>query len=227
MDATRIWTTSQAAADSFATDFDVPRDRLRTIYAGANVEPEAPPARTVYQESPPLVLFVGKQHVRKGSPVLLEAFGAVRRAIPNAELHIVGAVPPGSDAPGVAAHGFVASDTPDGLARLRDLYRRATVFCMPSRYEPFGVVFLEAMLAGLPCIGTDRWAMPEIIADGETGWISPDGDAPALAACLIEALGDRQRCIEMGRRGRERVLERFTWDKVAERARLDLEQIVG
>jgi glycosyltransferase involved in cell wall biosynthesis len=86
---------------------------------------------------------------------------------------------------------------------------------MPSIFEPFGIVFIEAMMHGLPCVGADAWAMPEIIEDGETGWLVPAGDAAALAQTLIGALRNRQRLREMGLRGRRRAAARFDWRRAA------------
>jgi glycosyltransferase involved in cell wall biosynthesis len=78
------------------------------------------------------------------------------------------------------------------------------------------------MSAGLPCIGTAKWAMPEIIDDGETGWLVPDGDVEELARVLIAALQHPALCQRMGANARERALARFTWEGVAARAASDL-----
>ena len=83
--------------------------------------------------------------------------------------------------------------------------------------EPFGIVFVEAMLQGLPCIGTSRFAMPEIIADGETGWLVAEDDVQSLSHRLITALTNRDASFAMGQRGRARALDLFTWDRVAGR----------
>lgn len=220
--ADRIWVWSELLNHSFQQDFAQPPAKVLTVFAGANTEPgPEPPARDVAAAAPS-VLFVGKDLERKGIEVLLQAFRSVRETIPAAELHVVGGRLPSLNQPGVVAHGFLSRGTPEGRTRLADLYQRATVFCLPSRYEPFGVVFVEAMLAGLACIGTRAWAMPEIIADGETGWLVPDGDAAALNRTLLAALGDPARAAEMGRAGRRRALEFFTWDRVASRAIADL-----
>jgi glycosyltransferase involved in cell wall biosynthesis len=159
--------------------------------------------------------------------LLLSAFEEVRRRVPEAELHIVGAVPPGAAMPGVHAHGFISRATTDGARTLDAIFRRASVFCMPSHYEPFGIAFVEAMLAGLPCVGTTAWAMPEIIADGETGWLVPPDDSVALARALIDALGDPGRAVAFGARGRQRALEHFTWERTATRALEDLARVRG
>ncbi|MEO8190265.1 MAG: glycosyltransferase family 4 protein [Acidobacteriota bacterium] len=87
--------------------------------------------------------------------------------------------------------------------RLAEEYRSADVFCLPSRQEGFGIVFLEAMAAGLPIVAARATAVPEVVADRECGLLVPPGDAPALASALQSVLGDaslRQRLAESGRR---------------------------
>lgn len=222
--ADRIWCMSDALRRSFAEDFEVPYDRMRTIYAGANVPPAAVPSAG---HRKPQVLFVGKMHERKGSEILLRAFEIVHREMPEAQLHIVGSRPPGSDAPGITAHGFVPSDTAHGRALIQSLFQESAVFCLPSRFEPFGVAFVEAMMNGLPCIGIDRWAMPEIIDDGVTGFIVPDGNVEQLASAMLRILRDRELSQRMGISGRERAERLFTWDKVAERALADLGSLLS
>ena len=220
--ADRIWTMSDALADSFRTDFGQPSTKLLTIYAGMN----NPPNPVVEAKRLHRILFVGKDHERKGSQVLMQAFEIVRRAIPDAELHMVGRVGTDSDPSGVLSYGVVSRGTQDGRALLDDLFATSSVFCMPSRYEPFGIAFVEAMSAGLPCVGTTKWAMPEIIDDGETGWLVNDGAVEDLGRVLITALRDPSVCARLGTRGREKALARFTWDSVAARAVADMNSIL-
>jgi starch synthase len=220
--ADRIWVMSDALAQSFRTDFAQPAEKIVTIYAGMNNPPS--PVRTTRRV--PRILFIGKDHERKGSGVLLKAFELVRRAVPDAELHMVGRPPLESDAPGVVAHGVLSRATPAGRTLLDELFGSASIFCMPSRYEPFGIAFVEAMSAGIACVGTSAWAMPEIIEDKRTGWLVPDGAVDELARVLVAGLGDPLLCAEMGARGRERASERFTWDRVAARAVADLQAIL-
>lgn len=221
--ADAIWTMSGALARSFRDDFAQAETKLRTIYAGVN----NPPAPLQLDRTTPNILFVGKDHARKGSAVLLEAFDCVRELIPNAELHLVGGIPPNAGRPGVFVHGVVTRSTQAGRETLDRLFGSASVFCMPSRYEPFGIAFAEAMLAGLACIGTTRWAMPEIIVDGETGWLVPDGSVDELARVLVNAFSDRAACARMGAKGRERSEAIFTWERVAGRAIDHLESLLG
>jgi alpha-maltose-1-phosphate synthase len=221
--ADRIWTMSQALADSFRADFSQSPEKLCVIYSGANNVPSPLAAET----TAPRILFIGRDHARKGSDVLLAAFKQVRAQIPSAELHFVGGTPAGATAPGVVSHGVLSRANAAHRETLDRLFASSTVFCLPSRYEPFGIAFVEAMLAGLPCIGTQKWAMPEIIADGETGWLVPDGSVSELARVLVHALQNPELCRSMGARGRERALGQFTWDLVAARALTDLERLLA
>jgi glycosyltransferase involved in cell wall biosynthesis len=217
----RIWAMSDALAESFHDDFGLPREKIRTIYAGMN----NPPKAVSDAKRLPRILFIGKDHERKGSAVLLAAFEIVRDAVPGAELHMVGRHPAKSDPAGAVSYGVVSRATSAGRTLLDDLFATSTVFCMPSRYEPFGIAFVEAMSAGLPCIGTTKWAMPEIIDPGTTGWLVTDGAVEELAKVLITALRDPALCERMGARGREVALTHFTWDNVAARAIAELDSI--
>jgi phosphatidylinositol alpha-1,6-mannosyltransferase len=137
--------------------------------------------------------------------------------VPDARLWIVGE---GDDVPrlqglarelGVEAavrfHGRVSD------AELGALYRRASLFAMPSRQEGFGLVYAEAMWHGLPCIGSTVDAAGEVIVDGETGRLVPYGDAPATADAVAALLADPVRARAMGEAGQKRARERFGYER--------------
>jgi glycosyltransferase involved in cell wall biosynthesis len=209
-----IFTMSDWLRRSFVDEFDQAPEKVITVGAGANFEsvPEAP-ERTF---ASPRVLFVGKRWERKGGPQLLEAFRGLRQDRADAELWIVGPDEPPAQEAGIRFHGRISRSSPEGERRLAELYRDATVFAMPSVYEPFGVAFLEAMAYRLPCIGSDRCAMPEIVEDGVTGNTVDAFDTEALALRLLE-LAEPDRARAFGEAGHRRFLERFTWDGVAAR----------
>ena len=161
-----------------------------------------------------MVLFVGRAFQRKGGDLLVAAFRRLREDIPNARLVIVGPDPIGLGR-GFEEVGFIDKDAPGGEERLRDIYRTATVYCLPTHYEPFGISFVEAMSHGLPCVGPRSWAVPEIIEDEVTGLLVEPDNEVALAGALARLCRDREAASRMGRAGYERYRQRFTWDRVA------------
>lgn len=169
-----------------------------------------------------IIAYVGRLTGQKGVGDLLEAFGYVAQQFPAARLLIVG------DGPlrrrlaaqaGRAGRGRVIfvgwrTDVPA-------IMQAIDVLVVPSHWEGFGLVTLEAMAARRPMIASRVSALPEIVRDGETGWLVPPGDARALAAALGEALRDPARARAMGRQGRVRLETHFTISRmVADHARV-------
>jgi len=151
----------------------------------------------------PRVLFVGGEFARKGGHDLLDAW--VRGGFAGrARLELVTSVAPaGSGVPGVRVHTGVRAHSPEWQA----LWREADLFALPTHDEAFGTVFQEAAAAGLPAVGTRITAIPEIVADGETGILVEPGDRAALAAALDRLLASAELRREMGVAARRRVEE--------------------
>ncbi len=204
--AAAIFTMSEFVRLSLCEDYGVDPARVRVVGAGPNVSP-GPSELGLARE--PLVLFVGKAFVPKGGPELLEAFARVRRAHPAARLALVSSSAPATLPAGATFHGLLDKE---GLARL---YATASVFALPTRREAFGLSFLEAMAFALPVVGSRLEAIPEIVADGETGLLVPPGNPAALADALSSLLADPTRARRMGAAGRARVAERFSWRAAA------------
>lgn len=157
----------------------------------------------------------------KGHDQLLEAWPAVAARVRDARLVCVGE---GDDVPrlrqkaaalGVGAQveftGFVDDET------RRRWYERAAIFAMPSRREGFGLVYLEAMAAGLPCVGSIHDAASGVIVPGGTGYLVDQSDVRDLAARLVTLLEDEGQRRAMGEAGRRRVLAQFTFQAFASR----------
>lgn len=216
--ATGIFTISECLRQSFIVDFGVSPERVVCVHAGSNLRrvPSEQQVARFRKHEAPTILFIGRQFHRKGGEVLLRAFAWVRERIPDAKLLIAGSAPDVGDLSGVEVLGPIDPDA-TGAGSLEALYASADLFCMPSLYEPFGIVFVEAMLHGVPCIGTNAWAMPEIIDEGETGWLVPVSETQALADRLLAALQDRDRLRHMGAEARRRASARFSWELTVRR----------
>jgi len=106
---------------------------------------------------------------------------------------------------------------------LRACYERCDVFALPSRGEGFGLVFLEAMTFGKPVVGGAHGGTPDVITDGETGYLVPYGDSDRLVAVLCGLLADPGQRGKMGERGHHRVHSEFLFDHFAARLRRILE----
>lgn len=204
----------------------VPAARLWDIPNGvdtAHFRPATPEKRARLRSqlglpSGPLAVFAGRLVPEKGLDVLLSAWPQVLRHAPEAHLLIVGEGPERerlveqSRRCGVAANVTFAPSQPDVAPYLR----AADAFALPSYAEGLPIALLEAMACGLACVGTAVGGTTQLITSGETGWLVPPGDAPALAEALAEALvaPAAQRRAEAAR---ERIVQEYSLDVVAER----------
>jgi glycosyltransferase involved in cell wall biosynthesis len=211
--ASAIFTLSERLRRSFVDDFAMPADRVRAIYAGPNIDLSKIPAEPYRQapNRPPTILFVGRQFHRKGGDVLVESFLRVRTHLPDARLIIAGQGRGAISGAGISCIGNLDKNRPDEWLQLVQAYETADVFALPTRFEPFGIAFVEAMHFGLPCVGPDAWAVPEIIDDGETGFTVPVDDVDALADRLLRLLRNPELARSMGDAGRRRARQLFTW----------------
>jgi glycosyltransferase involved in cell wall biosynthesis len=208
--AAAVFTTSEFARRSVVEDYGCSPQDVLAVGAGTNQLLDSLAGKDY---TAPRALFVGIDFDRKGGSVLLEAWRSVRERLPEAELIIAGPkhAPKGDPRPGIRWVGRVDRD------ELAQLYRWASVFVMPSLFEPLGLVFLEAMGHGLPCIGTSCCAMPELIADGVTGRLVERNEPEPLAGALIELLSDPERTAAMGIAAHASVQETHRWRDVAAR----------
>ncbi len=163
---------------------------------------------------PPFVLAVGTIEPRKNLPILAAALERTRREHPNVTLVLAGPrgwlEVDGLERPWVRELGAVDE------AALDALYRRATLYAMPSRYEGFGLPVLEAMARSCPVIAADAASLPEVV--GDAGLLVPPGSVGEWAEGLDLLLGDPDARKTLTERGLTRAAH-FTWSTSAERHR--------
>jgi glycosyltransferase involved in cell wall biosynthesis len=210
----RIVAISEAVR-AFHVQAGLPAEKLETIHYGLDALPATPsevtPAAAGIPAGVPLLLAIGRLIEQKDHATLLDAFVLVRRTHPEARLAILGWGPLEERIRERArALGLLDSVLLLGRLEPRDWLERADVFVHTSRWEGFGIVLLEAMLASLPVVGTQVSAIPEIVADGKTGLLAPAGDSRAIAAQLAALLDDPSRRRALGEQGLKRAKDEFS-----------------
>lgn len=163
------------------------------------------------------LLFVGSWHFRKGIATLVAAFTALCERHAEATLTVAGSNAPAevvlASFPERVRYAVVVQPplTDEQLARL---YLSHDIFVLPSLYEGFGMVFLEAMSAGLAVVGTDTGGMPDLIENGTDGFIVPRYDAAAFQSAVERLLANSALRAAVGERARAKAA-RHTWERAA------------
>ncbi len=205
--ADRVVLTSQHSCRIATQRYGLDPACTRIVPEGINVAAWSEPIAGDHRAGmPPTILSVGRQYRRKNTESLLRSMAAVRAQVPNARLRVVGGGPEVGRLTRLARSlgiqdtvTFVGSV--DGVDGVRDEMSRADVFCLPSRQEGFGIVFLEAMAAGLPIVAADCAAVPETAPHGEVALLVDPDDVQGLAAAIVRLLKEpdlRTRFIAAG-----------------------------
>jgi len=218
------WTTRRAdlvLAPSAATAAELVRDygarRVEVLpNATGGLAPSGPPERSP-EDGEGYFLFVGRLRIRKGLEFLFEAL----RSLPAARLLIAGdgehraALVAKAGELGLSASGAVSFLGRSSARRVAGLLSGAAALVVPSTYEGMPLVVLEAMAAGVPVVASRVSGIPEVVVDGETGWLVPAEDPGALAAALAAVRADPVEAKRRGEAGRKRVAERYRPEVVA------------
>lgn len=219
-DATTVFTRSSNVTADLTRFYGIAPDKIECVYAGSNVDVLEPGVPNNADYSNQRILFVGIDWERKGGPQLIEAFRKVLMQYPNAHLTIAGANP-AVDLPNCTVLGRLSTE------QLSRHYSEASIFCLPTRREPFGTAFVEAMMHRLPIVGTRVGAVPEMVEDGVNGYLVEPGESASLAQVLCRLLADPAHCRALGQRGYERAIARYTWPRTGERIRARIMQVLA
>lgn len=168
------------------------------------------------------LLYVGRFEHRKGIDLLLEIAPALLRQYPQLHIRLVGndtlAWQGGEPLrqqferqhPALCADGHLRFLGEISEADLLEEYARSDCFIAPSRYESFGLMYVEAMRAGKPCIGTDAGGIPEVVQHQCTGLLAAADDAQSLEQAIRFMLDNPDQARQMGMAGRQRFEQRFS-----------------
>ena len=211
--ASRIVTRSEWARKSVIEDYNIDAEKVTVVHPGVNVDKLAPPDNSKQELNKQQlnkrfnILFIGGDFERKGGQDVLEVF--LQTFSEEAELNLVTKAPIECQHPHVHIYDNVEAYSPKWL----ELYRQADVFVMPTYFEGFGWVFIEAMAAGLPVIATRINAIPEMVIHGETGFLIQPGDRRDLAGKIRVLMENPTLSCQMGTKGRQIVEQKFNAQK--------------
>jgi glycosyltransferase involved in cell wall biosynthesis len=175
-----------------------------------------------------MLLYVGRLAVNKRMEVVIQAMPGLLRTHPELQLVVAGP----DDGVGDQWRELAVELDVDDHIRFEGFlteedktaaYVDADVFVLPSEWEAFGIVLLEAMACRTPCVCSDRGGAPEVLEDGVTGHVAPYGDVEAWTSRISELLDDDAGRRRMGEAGRRRVEERFIWPAIVDQ----IEQVYG
>ncbi|MCG2796679.1 MAG: glycosyltransferase [Actinomycetia bacterium] len=215
--ADRIVAISTTTRDSLINDYGIPPDKVRVIPVGVDTNRFRPLG---IERIPHSILYVGRLCERKGIPLLIDSLKDAKVSIPDIRLYIVG-------------EGELKSKLQDHVERMKlsenvvflgrvsgeelvKWYNRVEVMVVPSIFEGFGIVCIEAMACGTPVIATECPGVVDIIDDKRNG-ILVNRNRSELAGAITELLGDKELRNAMARAGREDVIERFSWNVIVEK----------
>lgn len=205
-----IFTFGRYVRDNLIEHYGVPAERVTAVGSGmGRIAPYDGPKD--YAHGP--LLFIAKHlFVEKGGPLAIQAFRLARRQRPDLRLIVAGndrwrAMV--GDEPGVHVVGHLP------WAALEALHHSASLLLQPMLNDPWGQVYLEAMVSRTPVIGLRRNGLPEITDGGRHGFMVPAADPFMLAETIVDAMADPDRLAEMGHSGQRHVLDNYSWDRTA------------
>lgn len=237
-----IAVSSGMRRDVLAAYPELDPDKVHVVRNGVDTDEFHPVTETDVPEqigmdlNAPSVVFVGRITRQKG---LVHLVRAAADLDPDTQLVLLAGAP---DTPEIAAEFHEAFEKVQKSRRapviwiqemlprasVRQVLSAATVFACPSVYEPLGIVNLEAMACAKPVVASEVGGIPEVVVDGETGYLVPgvpaDSSTPEqvaefehrFAARLNELTADPQKAAEFGAAGRQRCIDKFDWARIAE-----------
>ena len=205
--ATKVFVLGGHVARSLNDDYHVSPDKVVCVGAGHNaqvLESSTNEARYAKKR----ILFVGIEWERKGGPLLVEAFKQVLDHHPDAHLTIVGSSPK-VNLPNCEVVGRIP------ISEVPKYFEQSSIFCMPSLREPFGIVYIEAMLYRLPVVALNLGATSDFIQPGVNGYLV-ENNVNDLAQALNKLLESPTQCRSFGEMGYQIAHKKYSWDYIGD-----------
>ncbi len=222
-----ITTVSESSRRDIQRLMGVPAQRIEVVPVG--IDPDVFTPADVPRDADHVVVTTSADVPLKGLVPLLEAVAKLRTER-EVRLTVVGSARPGGPAAAAVERLSLADAVrftgPLPQAELVGLLQRATVAVVPSLYEGFSLPAIEAMACATPLVTTDAGALPEVVGSHAAVQV-PAGDVDRLAGALALVLDHRGLQEQLGRAGRARVLEHFTWRSTAERTAAWYERVLA
>ena len=211
-----IFYPTQWAANSAIRDYGADPAKIHVLPFGANFTelPDRDTALRSRNSTTFYLLCVAVDWHRKGVPTVVEAYRELRRMNIDVELTICGSTPPTRlEIPGVTVIPSLDKNDPDQRRRLHDLYANADLFCLPTRSECAAIVFCEAGAYGLTSIAAATGGVPDVIVEGENGFLlPPEASGADYARVIAGLLGDQPRLVALRKSSRDRFERHLNWD---------------
>jgi len=200
--ATRIFTWGTDISNNLVEKYDCLPENIECVYSGPNLTLENTQLENSVNGNKN-ILYVGVNWDRKGGVDLEKAFEQVLECHPDASLTVVGCSPE-INLPNCTVVGRVP------VNQVVQYYQKASIFCLPTRREAFGTVFIEAMSMRIPVVAPNISSIPDFVIPGETGYLFEPGDIPGLTRALVDLLGNPEKCRAYGENGYKQYKEKVT-----------------
>ena len=235
-EATEVIVNSNFMKNDLQRLFGLPYDKINVIPNGINlnnftgIERDYDFRRQYAMDNEKIILYVGRLVYEKGIQHLIAAMPKILSNYHNAKLVIAGK--------GGMIDDLKAETSSLGLdnkvyftgymdsKKVQKMYKCADVAVFPSTYEPFGIVALEAMLAGVPTVVSDVGGLDEIVTHGVDGMKSYAGNSNSIADSVTALLYDHQLATNISKKARQKVKEQFNWEKIAQDTHFTYEKAI-
>lgn len=221
--AAHIFTLGNHCLERIVGEFGIPEKKITAIGTGFSVGADGVGFNPKTFEKKRLFFLAKNREILKGCEVVFQAFQKIRAVDSEAELTFAGSpifADKYSGRNGVTTLGFLNQEK----GEVEQLFRENNFFLMPSDSEPWGIVFLEALVSGLPILGLNTNGFPEISGNGKFGFAVERQDPDLIARVVLDAFKDIDRLESISRKAPCYVRKTFTWDHAVDRMVKGLER---